>query len=179
MGPQTKAIIWNAIFTFILLVVTGTYAWFTQSMADTMTSQLNLSLEQHRPYIFFEKFEFEPEKFGGLQYMVVVKNSGSVPAKVKLEKFCIDNEDNCSDKLGYLYIFPNSGGSNLGALGDAEEVKESIRENGDIKLIIKLKYWPINDDSQDPYIYEAKIRIFKDNESPPNFLHENMEILAN
>ena len=140
MGPQTKAIIWNAIFTFILLVVTGTYAWFTQSMADTMTSQLNLSLEQHRPYIFFEKFEFEPEKFGGLQYMVVVKNSGSVPAKVKLEKFCIDNEDNCSDKLGYLYIFPNSGGSNLGALGDAEEVKESIRENGDI-IETKFGLW--------------------------------------
>jgi len=184
MGPQTKATTWNAFFTFVLVAITACYAWFTWNMADTMTSQLELTREQHkinyRPYVFFEKFELDPKKFEGLQHMIIMKNSGMVPAKVKVEKYCFNNENNCAEINGYSYIFPNSDGTNIAAIGSSTEIKKVIENDGDFKLIIKLKYWSINDSEMlNPFIYESTIRIFVDPESPSNFLHENLYTTVN
>ena len=183
MGPQTKATIWNSIFTLALLIVTGCYAYFTLEMTNITTSQFELTRKQfeisYRPYIYFDKFELQPEKFEGLEYVIVVKNSGLVPAKVKIEKYCINDEDNCNQIDNFTYIFPGSDGSNIGAIGSSTEFKKSI-QNGDIKLFIKLKYWSISDKEMlIPYIFEEIIRVFKDPSNPLNFLHENIMINAN
>lgn len=183
MGPQTKATIWNSVFTFALLLVTGCYAWFTLEMTNSINLQLELTRKQYRisyrPYIYFGKFELDPKEFEGFKYRIIMENSGLVPAKVKIEKYCVNKEDNCFKEDDFSYIYPNSDGTNIGAVGSMTEIKKYIESNKEFKLIFKLRYWSIDDTEMlNPYIFEKTIRIFKDPNNPSNFLHESLNTNA-
>lgn len=177
MGPQTKA-------TILLIVVTGFYTFFTFEIANITDKQFDLlyqqNLQNNRPYIFLEKFELEPEEFEGLQYVMTLRNSGSIPARIKTEKYCYNTEQNCAKDIEEMIVFPNSDGSHVGAIGNPIDLKKEIEKNTKVKLIYKLNYWAISDiGKKKTYFYEIHIELFRDPNNPSNFLHKNLFVNAN
>lgn len=179
---------WQGMSTFLLLVVTVFYTFFTYSMVIIMKNQFNLAYDQiqknDRPYVFIDKFDLDPKQKEGYQeghqYVLVMKNSGNVPATGRIEKFCYNNENNCNNPESNIFIFPDSDGIKIGPPGDYLSLKKEINTNKEIKLIYRINYWAVDDvEKEKIYFYEVHIKLYEDIKNPSNILYTRVYMNAN
>lgn len=172
---------WATFAIQIILALSAITSAFYASIV--VKNETKNQLLFNRPYVYLEEFRFgwEEEKFNGYQHVFIFKNSGNLPARIKIEKYCyITNEQYCSDVSKEGIIFPNSDATNLGVLGNQDDLKKEIEKNNKIDIIYRLNYGAVNDiENKAPYFYEVQIEIFKDPKNPANFLHRTILENAN
>lgn len=143
--------------TFMLVLITGFYVFYTKDLAETAQKQISLQLSQfrldNRPSVFLAGWgEFQKlEDMSTLRFKL--KNVGKLPARFGDIEFKIYVGDKAidvkaSDFAKPTVIFPNQENMHID-LPVPKQIHPAIRQNRGFDFSLKLTYFSINDVQRD------------------------------
>lgn len=153
------------LITFVLVVITGIYVFYTKELSETAQQQIQLQLEQfrldNRPSVFISGWG-DFQKFEDMQTIrFLLKNVGKLPArfddieyKLVIGKKVIDIESKDFSKPAV--IFPEQENIHID-LPVPNKLMPLIKDNRAFNIFFKFTYYSINDMSkQNQFSYSVK-----------------------